>query len=224
MFSSTEVFEEGTGLDEMSARAYMFVLGLYVTGGLAVSAYVASLTYTWQVTNIWLFLLIGLVIPIIGIVISAKSENWLISTFGYAMVFVPFGAILGPVVALYQMESVIQAVVVTLVLSAGLWIVGTLIPPIVSNWTSYIIGALLVLIAGDLARGLMPLFGLHPVTLGVWPWVGIVLFSGLIVYDVNKAMQMPKNLDNAVDGAVALYLDVVNIFIRVLEIMGKKDD
>ena len=25
-------------------------------------------------------------------------------------------------------------------------------------------------------------------------------------------------------GAVALYLDVVNIFIRVLEIMGKKDD
>ena len=40
--------------------------------------------------------------------------------------------------------------------------------------------------------------------------------------DVNKAMQRPRTLDNAVDSAVGIYLDILNLFLRILELMGKK--
>jgi FtsH-binding integral membrane protein len=219
---SDSILGNRKGAGTLSDRTFMFVLGLYVTIGLAASAYTAAFTYTWQPQNAWIYMFIGLLIPLGGIYISFKSPNWLISTIGYAMVFIPMGAILGPFVALYQMSSVIQAVVITLLMSCGLWFIGTIFPPIVKNWAGYIIAMLLVLIAGDVARGVMPAFGIQPVILGIWPWVGIALFSALIVYDVNKAMNGRKTMDDAADGAVAIYLDIVNIFVRVLEVTAKK--
>lgn len=221
MFSQ-KLLDKRRGYDVLSDRVFMFVLGLYVVGGLLASTLMAALSYHWQAPNLIVVLVLGLGLPILGIMISFKSDDWMISTLGYALVVVPFGVLLGPVVALYQLQSVIQVVATTLVVSAALWAVGMLIPPIVQNWSAYIIGALLILIAGDLTRLVMPIFGLQPVTLQWWAWVGVILFSGLIVYDVNKAMQRPKTLDNAVDAAVGIYLDILNLFLRLLEIMGKK--
>lgn len=221
MFSQ-KLLDKRRGYDVLSDRVFMFVLGLYVVGGLLASTFMAALSYHWQAPNLIVVLVLGLGLPILGIMISFKSDDWMISTLGYALVVVPFGVLLGPVVALYQLQSVIQVVATTLVVSAALWAVGMLIPPIVQNWSAYIIGALLILIAGDLTRLVMPIFGLQPVTLQWWAWVGVILFSGLIVYDVNKAMQRPKTLDNAVDAAVGIYLDILNLFLRLLEIMGKK--
>lgn len=220
--SSQKLLDKRRGYDVLSDRVFMFVLGLYVVGGLLASTFMAALSYHWQAPNLIVVLVLGLGLPILGIMISFKSDDWMISTLGYALVVVPFGVLLGPVVALYQLQSVIQVVATTLVVSAALWAVGMLIPPIVQNWSAYIIGALLILIAGDLTRLVMPIFGLQPVTLQWWAWVGVILFSGLIVYDVNKAMQRPKTLNNAVDAAVGIYLDILNLFLRLLEIMGKK--
>lgn len=218
---SAEMLDDRRGHDTMSERAFMFVLGLYVVGGLFASSLVAATTYNWH-PNFIVLLIIGLGVPIVGIVVSFKSDNWLVSTLGYALVFIPFGALLGPTVALYQLDSVLQVVVATMIVSGIMWVVGTLVPRLPSSWGIYVIGALLVLIAGDLSRLVMVSFGMQPTVLGIWPWVGIVLFSGLIIYDVNQAMQRPKTLDNAVDSAVGIYLDIINLFVRLLEVMGKR--
>ena len=39
--------------------------------------------------------------------------------------------------------------------------------------------------------------------------------------DWAKAQEKPKTLDNAVDSAVDLYLDIINLFVRLL---GKGND
>jgi FtsH-binding integral membrane protein len=214
--------EELLGMgSELSDNVYMFFLGLFVVGGLLGSAVMAGLTYDWEVANIWVYLAIGLVLPIIGIIVSFASNNWQISLMGYALVFLPLGAILGPFVALYELNVVVQVIIMTMIVSTVLWIVATFIPPITQNWYGYIIGLLLILIAGDLTRAFMPSFGIQPVALEWWAWVGAILFSGLIIYDVNKAMQRPKTLDNAVDSSVGIYLDIINLFIRLLEIYAK---
>lgn len=198
------------------------MLGLYVTGGLAASAYVATLTYHWNVSNIWVFLMVGLALPILGIVISLRSSDWIVSTFGYLMVLVPFGAILGPFVAHYEVPSVLQAVTITVIVAGGMWLVGTIIPPITRSWGAAIVGILLVVIAGDVARMLVSWQGIEPQSMRLWDWLVAAIFSGLVVYDVNKAQQLPRTLDNAVDSAVGLYLDIINIFVRVLAASGKK--
>ena len=50
------------------------------------------------------------------------------------------------------------------------------------------------------------------------------LFSLYIGYDVQRAQLFPKTLDNAIDSAIDIYLDIANLFIRILSIIGNKDN
>ncbi|MCL4504617.1 MAG: Bax inhibitor-1/YccA family protein [Chloroflexi bacterium] len=61
-------------------------------------------------------------------------------------------------------------------------------------------------------------------------FVGIVIFVGLIAYDTQRIKRMSAGLDEngetyqkaAVFGALALYLDFINLFIRLLRIFGRQ--
>ena len=55
-------------------------------------------------------------------------------------------------------------------------------------------------------------------------WVVAGLFSLYIGYDVWRSQQFPKTVDNAVDCALDIYLDLANLFIRLLSILAKRDD
>lgn len=207
--------------DTMPARAYILTLSLFIAGGLALAAFMASLTYNMQSTLWWLLPYFGLSIP--GIILSMKSDHWPLSTLGYVMVIVPTGAIIGPYVHLYKMESVLEVAVVTMGVSLTIGIMGAIYPKSVEHWGGFLLTALIILIVGDLAQAFMPAFGLQPTALALWDWIGVFLFSAFIFYDMNRAMRMPYTLDNAVDNAVALYLDIINLFIRFLSIIGEKD-
>ncbi len=45
-----------------------------------------------------------------------------------------------------------------------------------------------------------------------------------IGYDIYRSQQYPKTLDNAVDSALDIYMDIANLFIRILSILGKRND
>jgi FtsH-binding integral membrane protein len=51
-----------------------------------------------------------------------------------------------------------------------------------------------------------------------------LIFCGYIGLDWHRAQQFPKTLNNAVDSAADIYLDVVNLFVRILSITGKRRD
>jgi len=211
-------------IDTMSDRAFMFMLGFYVFFGLYLDILVSSMTYRWHSPNFVMMLVLGLGIPFAGITLSRMSSNWMLSSVGYLLVVVPFGILLGPMLAMYNAASVLQAFTVTMVVAGGMWIVGVAIPPVAKNWSAFIVGALLLFIGGNVVSMIMPLFHMQPVFMGVLPWIGAILFSALIVYDINKAMQLPKTPDNAVDSAVGVYLDIFNLFIQLLQIFGRRDD
>lgn len=46
----------------------------------------------------------------------------------------------------------------------------------------------------------------------------VVLFSILVIYDTQNIMQ--GNYETAIDGAIALYLDFLNIFTALLQLFG----
>ena len=50
------------------------------------------------------------------------------------------------------------------------------------------------------------------------------VFSLYIGFDVWRSQQFPKTVDNAVDCALDIYLDLANLFIRLLSILARKDD
>lgn len=61
-------------------------------------------------------------------------------------------------------------------------------------------------------------------------WLSIIcilIFLGYIAYDINSVKYLMNSVGEekaAVYGAFQLYLDFINIFIRLLEILGKSDD
>ncbi len=55
----------------------------------------------------------------------------------------------------------------------------------------------------------------------------ILIFMGYVAYDMNNIKYLVNSLDEdkaAVYGAFQLYLDFINIFIRLLQLFGKRND
>ena len=50
----------------------------------------------------------------------------------------------------------------------------------------------------------------------------MAIFSGYIGYDWARAQALPKTLDNAVDCAAALYVDIVILFLRLLRMFARR--
>ncbi|MDA3846221.1 MAG: Bax inhibitor-1 family protein, partial [Vallitaleaceae bacterium] len=57
---------------------------------------------------------------------------------------------------------------------------------------------------------------------GIIDWIVAIIFCGYIGYDWGRANMIPKTLDNAIDSAAALYMDIINLFLRVLRILGRR--
>ena len=53
-------------------------------------------------------------------------------------------------------------------------------------------------------------------------WIVAAIFCGYIGVDWGRANRIERTLDNAVDSAASLYLDIINLFLRVLRILSRK--
>ena len=51
---------------------------------------------------------------------------------------------------------------------------------------------------------------------------GSILFSFFIVYDTNRICCDDKYIDNWVLGCIDLYLDIINLFIQILQLIGSR--
>jgi FtsH-binding integral membrane protein len=62
-------------------------------------------------------------------------------------------------------------------------------------------------------------FGIH---LGVMDWIVAAIFCGYIGVDWGRANRIKRTPNNVVDSAASLYLDIINLFMRVLEIISRR--
>jgi FtsH-binding integral membrane protein len=53
-------------------------------------------------------------------------------------------------------------------------------------------------------------------------WIVVLIFCGYIGYDWARANAIPKTVDNAIDSAASLYIDIINLFLRLVRIMGRR--
>ena len=50
--------------------------------------------------------------------------------------------------------------------------------------------------------------------------IGAAIFTLYIAYDTRKAHDIDQTIDNAVDSAVGIYLDIINLFLDLISILG----
>ena len=152
-----------------------------------------------------------------GIYLFNTSPNPLVSFVGYNLVVVPFGLIVNVIVHQYNPELVQAAIRVTALVTMLMMTLGSIFPSFFEKIIGGLTLALLAVIVVEVVE--IFIFGIHH---GVIDWIVVGIFCGYIGYDWARANKIPCTPDNAVDSAAALYMDIINLFIRILRIMGRK--
>lgn len=216
MKTSTAYASENT----ISTRLYNFIIGAVLLYGFLMNVFIVKTVPVAALLsiNIWVFLIGYFASCLFGIYLFTKSDNPVVSFIGFNFVAVPFGLIVNMVTSQYSPELVINAMQVTTVVTCIMMVLGTAYPKFFESIASGLFWGLLASIVAELI-----LTFVFKMDLGIMDWIIAAIFCGYIGYDWGKASALPKTVDNAVDSAAALYMDIINLFLRILSIMGKKD-
>lgn len=215
------VFERQGQLTDrtISPAAYNLVIGLTLLWGFAVNWWMVDTISTEWIRGINPWVLYGgyFASCMLGVSLFASSVNPVVSFVGYNLVVVPFGLLVNLVVSRYDSQLVLEAIRITALVTVGMMILGTLFPAFFRRIASALSVALLLVIVVELVE--IFVLGIHH---GALDWIVVLIFCGYIGYDWGRANQIPRTLDNAIDSAAALYMDIINLFLRILRILGRK--
>ncbi len=215
---STGVFDR-QGRDSISGPFFYAALTASLLWGLVVTAIVAHKVIASQYQpGLWEILLLGLALPIVGIIVALKSDNPIVSFIGYNMIVIPFGIILGPAVNHYSQDVIRNAFMLTAIITFVMGFAGTCFPRLFENMGAPLLLSLGALVLVRVAQIFIP----EMQSLGFIDYIAAGIFSLYIGYDMYRASVVQKSLDSAVDISVDLYLDIINLFLNLLRIMGNK--
>lgn len=167
--------------------------------------------------NIWVFLLAYFVSCFFGVYLFKSSEAPLVSFIGYNFVVAPFGAVINLVVYHYDQTIVLQAMKLTGLVTGTMMVLGSLFPVFFQRIASALTISLLLVILWELFD--IYILGMHH---GIIDWIVVVIFCGYVGLDWGRANRIPKTVDNAIDSAATLYMDIINLFLRILRILGRR--
>ncbi|WP_274020989.1 Bax inhibitor-1 family protein [Vibrio parahaemolyticus] len=216
----SNVFERtNNGEQEVSSRLYNFTIGAVLCWGFWINWLMVGNIPVESIAaiNPWVFFIGYFASCFFGVYLFSISSNPLVSFVGYNFVVVPFGLIINLVVSRYDPSLVLSAIKVTGLVTGMMMLLGTIFPAFFQRIAGVLTIALVVVLVVELFQ--IFVLGIHQEWID---WAVVILFCGYIGYDWGRANQIPKTIDNAVDSAAALYMDIINLFLRILRIMGRK--
>ena len=202
---------------------WMF-LGLLGSGIIAWYTYASGLFIDIVLEGYFnILLIVELVAVIVFSLLFRKLPPWAVGIlyFVYSMIN---GVTLSVIFAVFELSSIIYLFVVSAIIFAVLGIIGYKTNADLSRWSPYIT---VFLIAG-LVLSLLNLFIFKNSTFDlILDWIILAIFCGVTIYDINriKLFQSEPYINQEkihIYCAMQLYLDFINIFLRILSIFGKR--
>lgn len=209
----------------LSLRGYSLALTGFVLVGFLVMGACASLfaspAFLLAVLDSYGLIAFGsLVASIAGIVMMGsgkKRQSVGLSLAGYAVFVLSFGFTTSTILLEYTASTISTAFLATAGIVTVFACLGVAMPRVFEKIQGVLTGCLLALIV---VQVVMLLMGVSQTWLD---FAVIVVFCGFIGYDFHKAMYDEPTLVNAVYNASELFLDIINVFVRVLSILGNRD-
>jgi FtsH-binding integral membrane protein len=220
----------------VAERVNTFLRGVYgwMCAGLAITALTAwivagspALIYT-VATNRVLFW--GLVIAQLGIVLALSARVERLSAGTASLLFGVYSILTGItmsfVLVAFTGESVASTFIVTAGMFGALALYGTVTQRDLTGMGSFLFMGLI----GVVLASLVGLFWHSDVLQFVITFMGVIVFTGLTAYDAQRlrtmAMAMPEGASGSyqIVGALALYLDFINLFLFLLRLFGSRRD
>ena len=128
----------------------------------------------------------------------------------------------GYICSYYDSSVVFNAFVVTLVVTIAL----TFYALTSKVKIEYLLGAMIIVLISLIVVGIMVLFaGMKGNYLyGLYCFLGVVLFGIFLIWDLRRLSSHKYGLshEDYVYASMMIYLDVVNLFLQILKLMGRK--
>jgi FtsH-binding integral membrane protein len=203
----------------ISARLYNIIIGLTLLWGFGLNYLIIdNLDPQWVMgINYWVLIIGYMVCSFAGIMLYTSSDVPIVSFIGYNLVVVPIGVLITPLIAGTDGQIVHQAITITGTITLTMMMLGAAYPDFFLKMGRVLFLSLILVIFFELGS----LF-LGYRTPGIVDWIVAVIFCGYIGYDWARANQIPYTVDNAIDSAASLYLDIINLFLRILRILSRR--
>lgn len=204
----------------ISDRAFYAVVAGTLLLDFAINAILVTFCFRFIVyiaaSHYFLFCSIALISIITGLIINVVSRKPVVSFIGYLLVVVPMGSLLACTLPSVSFPILRSTIVATVCISVAMLLLAFLCPNIFYSMFKVVGVCLFIAIIYQLLA-VFTGFGLGD----LWDWLVVCLFCCYIGFDVSLARNRPKTLDNAIDSACGLYLDIINIFVRLLAIFSR---
>lgn len=199
----------------VSHRTYNLLIGSITAYGLIFN-YIICKFFSSIFTQMEPILLYGgyIVCCIAGIIIINLSRKPLISFLGYNLMILPLGAVLSTILAGINSRIVFQACGLTGSVTVIMLCLSVLFPQFFLR-----IGRVLFLsLFALLFIGIFSI--IWGMSLSFYSYLSAGIFSLYIGFDWARANSYPHTIQNAVNAACELYIDIVNLFIDILSIVS----
>ncbi len=225
-FSTPYAADERVSAFMRSVYGWM-AAGLAITAGVAF--YVAGSPEMVQAIASNRALFWGLMIAQLGLVftMSARVEKMASSTA--TMLFVIYSALTGVTMAFVLLAFRGQSVATTFLVTSGMFgamaTYGTVTRRSLAGWGQFLFMGLI----GVILASIVGIFWRSDALQFVISFIGVIVFTGLTAYDAQRlkalALTTPAGQigSYAIVGALALYLDFINLFLMLLRFTGRRD-
>jgi len=225
---------ERAGIDE-GLRAYMLKVYNYMAGGLALTALAAYVVVNTSLFNLfftqngltgfgWLIFLAPLIMVFVfnGVMVRGTVGQLQAVFWGFSALM---GASISPIMLIYTASSMTRVFLITAGTFGAMSLYGYTTKRDLTGIGSFLIMGLW----GVIIASLVNIFLKSPAMYYALSYISVAIFVGLTAYDTQKIRSAYMSSDaedtltrKAVAGALALYLDFINLFLDLLRIMGNR--
>lgn len=200
----------------LQTSVYNAIVGGVVLWGVVVDVMMATYLRSVILSIPYLAVIVAYFVASIGgRVIVYRSKNAIVSFLGFTLLSAAMGLVVTFFVSAYDLGSVTSAFMITGIVTVLMIVLSAAFP----NFFLSIGRVLSILLLITLVVDLVAVFLLRV----NMTWIDAVIaliFAGYLGFDWAKAQAYPKTVDNAVDSAADIYIDIVNLFVRILSIFG----
>lgn len=205
----------------------LMTLGLVITAVVAAWVSVSPAAIRLIYSNWWVPLVLFVLQIVLVIALTAAITR--LSTGVAVGMFVLYAALLGvslSAILLYYTEA---SIATTFLITGGTFGVMSVFGYVTKRDLTKLASLMIMLLIGFVLGSLLNIFLRSPAIYWILTFGGIAIFVGLVAYDTQKIKRMAASGlatgrhrgSLVVMGALALYLDFINLFLLLLRIFGR---
>lgn len=226
-----ETYDDGNAIHTVDTNQvlantfFRMFLGLLASALTAFYVYKSGLYISVLTSGSYMALgLVEIAVVLIFSLLFKKLSPTAVTILFFTYAFIN-GLTLSVIFVAYEMSSITYAFAGTAVLFGILSLIGYKTDKDISNWGTILTTALLV---GIILTVINIFVGSTMLDIAL-DWAILLIFFGLTIYDMNKIkiMQQAGFCEGEklyIYGAMELYLDFINIFLRILSLFAKRRD